>query len=77
MPRRVTPSPAAILGAGVSLSHLSSFRGPAHGPVCARMREVSKMSFSGEERRLGWLSELLERASEEVRRTGHLEYERF
>src|SRR5215831_4873602 len=26
----VTPSPAAILGAGVSLSHLSSFRGPAH-----------------------------------------------
>src|SRR5262252_746640 len=25
----VTPSPAAILGAGVSLSHLSSFRGPA------------------------------------------------
>jgi hypothetical protein len=30
------------------------------------MREVSKMSFSYEERRLGWLSELLERASEEV-----------
>jgi hypothetical protein len=30
------------------------------------MREVSKMSFSSEERRLGWLSELLERASEEV-----------
>jgi hypothetical protein len=30
------------------------------------MREVSKMSFSCEERRLGWLSELLERASEEV-----------
>src|SRR5215469_746970 len=28
----VTPSPAAILGAGVSLSHLSSFRGPAHNP---------------------------------------------
>ena len=24
-----TPDPAAILGAGVSLSHLSSFRGPA------------------------------------------------
>src|SRR5215472_5700524 len=30
------------------------------------MREVSKMSFSCEERRLGWLSELLERSSEEV-----------
>ena len=30
------------------------------------MREVSKMSFSCEERRSGWLSELLERASEEV-----------
>src|SRR5215471_20387957 len=29
----VTPSPAAILGAGVSLSHLSSFRGPAHTPI--------------------------------------------
>jgi hypothetical protein len=30
------------------------------------MREVSKMSFSPEERRSGWLSELLERASEEA-----------
>jgi hypothetical protein len=36
------------------------------GPVCGRMREVSKMSFSREERRSGWLSELLERASEDV-----------
>ena len=32
------------------------------GPVCGRMREVSKMSFSREERRPGWLSELLQRA---------------
>ena len=30
------------------------------------MREVSKMGFSCEERRSGWLSELLERASEDV-----------
>src|SRR6516225_5661567 len=31
----VTPSPAAILGAGVSLSYLSSFRGPAHSVMPA------------------------------------------
>jgi hypothetical protein len=36
------------------------------GPTYARMCEVSKMSFPYEERRSGWLSELLERASEEV-----------
>ena len=30
------------------------------------MRKVSKMSFSREERWSGWLSELLERASEDV-----------
>jgi hypothetical protein len=29
----VTPSPAAILGAGISLSHLSSFRGPAQTAI--------------------------------------------
>ena len=34
--------------------------------MCGRMRKVSKMSFSREERLSGWLSELLERASEDV-----------
>ena len=34
--------------------------------MCGRMREVSKMSFSREERLSGWLSELLKRASEDV-----------
>jgi hypothetical protein len=38
------------------------------GPGCGRMREVSKMSFSREEKRSGWLSELLERASDEATR---------
>jgi hypothetical protein len=38
------------------------------------MRKVSKMSFSCEERRPGWPSELLERASEEVTKDGKTGY---
>jgi len=53
--------------ASLKLAIFGVTTGPtSSGPACARMREVSKMSFSCEERRLGWLSELLERASEEV-----------
>ena len=38
------------------------------------MRKVSKMSFSCEERRPGWPSELLERASEEVTKDRKIRY---
>ena len=52
------------------LAKACNFRGDwgptSSGPACARMREVSKMSFSREEMRSGWLRELLERASEDV-----------
>jgi Major Facilitator Superfamily len=43
----VTPSPAAILRAGISLSHLSSFRGPAHNwTLMLRRWEISFRWFA-------------------------------
>src|SRR6516225_2953844 len=49
----VTPSPAAILGAGVSLSHLSSFRGPAQKALAPPVLGWHQLGWTNRERSNG------------------------